>query len=260
MAHSLIQVADDFWNIRGSFRIAGVLDVGTQASLVRRPGGGFVLLDAYTFRDEVAAYVDEVTDGGAAIEAVLNLHPFHTIHVEAVHQRYPRARLVGTPRHRARLPDLPWDELGTESPALHAEFADALEFSVPLGVDFISDDEHVHFASVLAFHRASGTIHSDDTFNYLGRSAVLRLAGMADTVSFHPTLAKALEPRAGAAQAFRDWAGMLIADWKGAKNLCAAHTAALLEEENTGAPLHQRLQAALEKVEPTLVKHEQKHG
>ncbi|MFT6377963.1 MAG: hypothetical protein ACJARS_004626, partial [bacterium] len=48
MSDPLIHVADDFWNIRGSFKIFGVVDIGTHASLVRRPNGRFVLLDAYT--------------------------------------------------------------------------------------------------------------------------------------------------------------------------------------------------------------------
>jgi hypothetical protein len=45
MTGQLIHVADNFWNIRGSYRIGGVIDVGTQASLVRLANGKFVLLD-----------------------------------------------------------------------------------------------------------------------------------------------------------------------------------------------------------------------
>ena len=48
MANDILQVADDFWNIRGSFRIAGLIDVGTQASLVRLANGNFVFLGAYS--------------------------------------------------------------------------------------------------------------------------------------------------------------------------------------------------------------------
>ena len=43
---NVIEVAEGFWNIRGSFKIAGLYDLGTHASLVRRASGKLVLLDA----------------------------------------------------------------------------------------------------------------------------------------------------------------------------------------------------------------------
>ena len=61
----MIQVADSFWNIRGSFKTAGVLEVGTQASLVKRANGKFVFLDAYKLDDSVAREVRGLTNGGA---------------------------------------------------------------------------------------------------------------------------------------------------------------------------------------------------
>ena len=39
MSGQFIRVSEGFWNIRGSFKIAGVIDVGTQASLVRLTSG-----------------------------------------------------------------------------------------------------------------------------------------------------------------------------------------------------------------------------
>ena len=36
MAGPILHVAEDFWNFCGSYKIGGVIDVGTQASLVRR--------------------------------------------------------------------------------------------------------------------------------------------------------------------------------------------------------------------------------
>jgi hypothetical protein len=135
-----------------------------------------------------------------------------------------------------------------------------LEFSVPRGVDFISANESVHFSSVLAHHLPSKTIHVDDTFNYVPASGLARFTPFADTVSFHPTLARALQPRAGAAEEFRAWARGLIERWSAAENLCAAHTAALLAADNDGAPLRERLAQALEKVGGTLAKHEARYG
>jgi hypothetical protein len=237
-----------------------LVDIGTQASLVRRENGKFLLLDSYTLTGALADEVDEVTGGPDNVEAVLNLHPFHTVHVKAAHHRYPAAKHYGTARHHSRAPDLPWQSEKTEDAALHARFADDLAFSVPRGVAFIASNEHLHFSSVLALHRASKTIHVDDTLMYVRFPSLLRFLGITDTTSFHPTLAKVLEPRAGAAADFRSWAEELIESWGGAENLCAAHTAALQTGQDPGPPLRERLQKALAKVDATLEAHEKKFG
>lgn len=260
MAKNILKISDDFWNIRGSYKIGGVIDVGTHASLVRLAGGKFVFLDSYTLDSATRREVGELTSSGKDIEAILNVHPFHTVHVRKMHRLYPDAVLYGTARHLERFPDLPWSDLRTEDPALHEKYAGDFDFSVPRGVDFISDDQNVHFSSVLVFHRASKTIHSDDTLMYLRQSLLTGLLGMGDAVSYHLTLAKALEKRAGAARDFREWAGELNERWKDAENLCAAHTAALLARDNQGESIHTRMVKALKKVEDKLKSHEKKWG
>lgn len=260
MASNIIQVSEDFWNIRGSFRIGGVIDVGTQASLVRLSSGKFVFLGAYTLNSAARRTVDELTQDGRDIEAVLNPHPFHTVHVRKFHQWYPEARHYGTARHHDKFPDLPWAELRTEDAALHKKYATDFDFSIPRGVDFISDNPTIHFSSVLVYHRASKTIHSDDTLMYLQLPALMRLFGLGDSVGYHPTLAKALEKRAGAAADFRSWAKELNHHWASAENLCAAHTGALLARENRGESLHERMVNALVKVDGTLKSHEKRWG
>jgi hypothetical protein len=249
---ALIKVADDFLNIRGSFKVGGLIDVGTQCSLVRRASGKFVFLDSYTLSGKVQRDVDALTNGGNDVEAILNLHPFHTVHVRAMHQRYPKARLYGTARHLSRLPDLPWEKTRTEQARLHKLFEEDFEFSVPRGVDFISANENVHFSSVLVLHRASRTIHVDDTLMYVRLPLPARVLGFRDVLLFHPTLRQALEKRKGAGQDFREWAEELAAGWRDAENLCAAHTTALTAAQNRGASVHDRILAALEKVAGTL--------
>ena len=260
MTNPMIQVSEDFWNIRGSYKIGGVIDVGTQASLVRLAGGKFVFLDSYTLSGAVRREVDELTHGGEDVVAILNVHPFHTVHVRRMHEMYPNAALYGTQRHLTRFADLPWAKERTEDSWLHEQFATDFEFSIPRGVDFISDDQNVHFSSVLVWHRNSKTIHSDDTLMYVRLPLLMSWMSMNNAVSFHPTLAKVLEKRAGAVQDFRDWATQLIKRWKHAENLCAAHTAALLAADNRGDSIHTRLLQALEKVEPVLKAHEEKYG
>jgi hypothetical protein len=260
MGDRLIEVGAGFWNIRGSFKIAGVIDAGTQTSLVRRANGKFVFLDAYTLNDDLAQKMRELTRGGQDVEAILNLHPFHTIHVRRMHRQFPNAKLYGTARHLSRFPELPWEVLRTEDQDLHAMFADDFDFTIPRGVDFISADENVHTSSVLAFHRASKTIHVDDTLVYVRLPKVARAFGRGDLLTFHPALAKALEKRAGAAGDFRRWAETVVSDWHDAENLCAAHSASLLAAKNTGPSIANRISRALEKVERTLASHERKYG
>lgn len=259
MAEHILQVSDDFWNIRGEFKIGGVLDIGTHASLVKLASGRFVLLDSYTLQGDVKASVDALTNNGKDIDAIIHVHPFHTLHVNAMHQQYPDARLYGTRRHVAKFPELPWQEALTESADFAALFAEDFDFSVPAGVDFISSNEHLHFASVLAYHRNSRTIHSDDTLMYLRLPGILgKLRKPA--VSFHPTLAQTLERRQGAASDFRDWARALADNWKEAKNLCAAHSDSLLMVDDGAESVAERIRAALQKVEKTLCAHEKKFG
>jgi hypothetical protein len=249
---SMLRVADDFLNIRGSFKVGGLIDIGTQCSLVRRASGRFVFLDSYTLRGAVERDVDALTNGGKDVEAILNLHPFHTVHVRAMHHRYPKAKLYGTARHLSRFPDLPWEKTRTEQTRLHTLFEEDFEFSVPRGVDFISANENVHFSSVLVFHRASRTIHVDDTLMYVRLPLPIRALGFRDILAFHPTLRQALERRKGAGQDFRDWAEDLAEGWWDAENLCAAHTTALTAARNQGASLHDRILAALDKVSAIL--------
>jgi hypothetical protein len=196
--------------------------------------------------------VDALTNGGKDVEAIINLHPFHTVHARAMHQRYPKARLYGTARHLSRFPDLPWQKSRTEQTRLHKLFEEDFEFSVPRGVDFISANENVHFSSVLVLHRASRTIHVDDTLMYVRLPLPMRALGFRDLLLFHPSLRQALQKRKAAGRDFRDWAEELAERWRDAENLCAAHTTALTAAQNHGDSLHDRILAALDKVSGTL--------
>jgi hypothetical protein len=256
----ILRISDNFWNIRGSFKIAGVIDIGTQASLIRRKNGKFIFLDSYTLSGAARREIDELTNDGQDVEAVLNLHPFHTVHVKTMHERYPDARHYGTARHLEKFPELNWQKLRTEDSALHDKFASNFDFSVPQGVDFISANENVHFSSVLAYHRASKTLHVDDTLMYIRLPMLTRIFGLSDTLSFHLTLSKALEKRAGAARDFRAWAVEMASRWQDMENLCAAHTATYLMQDKDDTPLHDRIIRALDKVQGTLDAHERKFG
>ncbi|EDM67874.1 hypothetical protein PE36_18730 [Moritella sp. PE36] len=259
MSEHILNIADNFWNIRGDFKIGGIINIGTHASIVRCKNGKFVLLDAYTLQGKLKNQVDALTNNGADLDAIINLHPFHTIHVQKVHESYPNAKLYGTQRHLDKFPDLPWQAQLTESNEFAALFADDFEFSVPAGVDFISANENLHFSSVLAYHKASKTIHADDTLMYLKFPSIIGVLKKPQ-ISFHMTLAQTLEKRAGAATDFRNWAIQLTQQWTDAENLCAAHSSSLLGSKNLSPSIADKILAALQKVERTLQAHEKKFG
>ena len=249
----LIDLGNGFWNLRGDYRIGGVINVGTQASLVQRPGGRFVWLDSYTLDDRSLDQAMALTDGGKAVEAILNLHPFHTLHCEWATRTFPDAKLYGSARHKSRFPNLTWEEPNVEDSRVAELYADTFEFSLPRGVDYISADEKVHFSSLLAFHRASGSVHVDDTLSYLKLPFPISLVKRETGLFFHPTLAKALEPQASASDDFRAWAHELGERWGEAARVCTAHNGVVeLPKRDFAA----RVSAALDKVEPTLRRHE----
>lgn len=258
MVDQVIDVGGGLWNIRGSFRIGGVVDIGTQASLVKLSSGRFVLLDSYGLQGRVRDKVMELTDQGRAVEAILNLHPFHTVHCVQMHQDFPGAALYGSERHAKLFPDLPWRDLRVNDPMLHDQYKADLAFTVPDGVDFISKNDAIHFSSVLALHQPSGTIHVDDTLMVMALPGPLKMLGAHNRVAFHPTLAQALERRAGATEDFSRWAEKLAVGWGHASHICAAHTGAKLnlEEGETGKAIRK----ALKNVQSTLSKHKRKFG
>ena len=257
MSDRLIDFGNGCWSVRGSLKIGGLLDIGTQCSLIRLNSGNFVFLDSYELNDAIRAEIDALTDGGAKVEAILNLHPFHTLHCKWMHEAFPQAKLYGTARHAEYLPDLPWEDLCCEQGDFSALYADDLAFSVPRGVALVTDNENVHFSSVLALHRASGTIHVDDTFVYLRKGFPLSLLPFTGRLGFHPTLAKALEPRAGAADDFHEWAVELGVDWADARRIAAAHNAVF---DLTAGQFPERVGEALGRVKPVLDAHRAKHG
>ena len=258
MTDKILKISDDFWNIRGEFKVFGLLNIGTHASLVKRGNGKFVLLDAYTMQDDIKQQIDSLTNNGNDIEAIINLHPFHTVHVEQAHEDYPNALLYGTQRHIDKFPNLLWQAELSNSNEFATLFAEDFEFSVPRGVDFISKNEHLHFSSVLAYHKESKTIHVDDTLMYLQLPGLLSVLKSPE-VSFHMTLSRTLERRKGAADDFRLWVADLAEQWSDAKVLCAAHSSTLFIK-NQSPSIAAMIMKALERVETTLKYHEKKFG
>lgn len=250
-------LADNFWNIRGDFKVAHVINIGTHMSLVRKPGGTFILLDSYELeaadRDELMA----LTEGGALIEAVLNVHPFHTIHCQAIRDMLPHARLIGTRRHHEQAPELDWDPDFIEHEATQRQFSDILDFSIPSGVDFISDDDSVHVGSVIVRHRESGIVHADDTLMVIDLPSLVQKVVPGPKLRFHPKLADGLEKRAGAADDYIRWARGMARDWADTAIVCAAHSGMIYCEDKS---FPEAIGKALDHASSTLDDHRKTYG
>jgi hypothetical protein len=257
MLGAMEQLADTFWNLRGTYRVGGVLDIGTHMSVLQRPDGCFVLIDGIALDDAQREALMALTDGGRRVDTVVHVHPFHTLHVEATHRLFPDAMLHGTERHRRLAPSLPWAGDPVETWVEGHPLADVADLSVPDGVDFACLDERVHVASVLVRHRAGGIIHVDDTFNVMAGPGMLRRVLPQSSLRMHPMLAHALRPQPGAADAYAAWARALAARWSDTRIVCAAHSG--VRHLPPGA-FAREVEAALARVSRTLERHRARHG
>ncbi|WP_022706251.1 hypothetical protein [Paracoccus zeaxanthinifaciens] len=224
MSEKIIDLGNGFWNIRGDLRIGGVLNVGTQASLVQLGSGEFAMLDSYPLSGEIRDQVMQMTDQGRAVTAVLNLHPYHTLHCQAVARDFPQARLYGTERHRRQHPDLDWQPTLIDTPEAEATFASDFVLTVPRGIDHTTANERVHAGSVLAWHPASATLHVDDTINVLPMPGPLKRIVGEDKLFMHPTMSKALTGDPDCIEQLGAWVDELAHTCAELRNLCAAHS------------------------------------
>lgn len=167
----------------------GILDIGNQCALVKLQSGRFILLDSYTLTGAVRKQVMALTNDGQDIEAVLNVHPFHTVHCAQVAKDFPQATFYGSSRHPKQVPEVQWADDLVESDAVAQRYPE-LEFSLPQGIYYISPDESVHAGSLLVFHPASQSIYVDDTFEI---SPSKLFDAVLPELGLHPTTKKRLK-------------------------------------------------------------------
>lgn len=220
MSHKIIDLGSGFWNLRGSFKLGGLIDVGTQCSLVKLDSSKFIFLDSYTLSDEVRDKVMALTNNGQEVEAILNLHPFHTVHCAQMAKDFPQAINYGSERHKRKVPEVNWADDLVESKAVADRYPE-LQFSLPKGLYYISPNEMIHASSLLAYHPASQSLHVDDTF--MTPPAKILKAIMPE-LTLHPTTKKALTDHPTAGQDYCDWAESIAEKWQDTRNLCAAHS------------------------------------
>lgn len=227
MKDQIHDLGNGFWNIRGSFVRNGMIDIGNQSALVKLESGKFILLDSYTLTGEVREQVMALTNNGQDIEAVLNVHPFHTVHCAQVAKDFPKATFYGSARHHKEVPEVDWSEDYVESKAV-AERYPELEFSVPKGIYYIAPDDSVHSGSLLVFHPASRSLYVDDTIE----TPPSKLFNAVQTgINLHASSLKALKDEPNAGAEYCDWAIKLAHNWREVRNFCSAHSGLVVFED-----------------------------
>jgi hypothetical protein len=247
----IVQIAPNFYNIRASFYIKSVVNIGTHMSLIRLESGKFLVVDAAPLEDEIKEQVDALTENGSLIEAVIATHPFHTRSFPAFYDMYPDAPYYGTPRHLSVVPEIPWrgainENLDRWEPEVYMR--------IPAGAEFISPmpESTNHFSCVWVYSPSAKTVHVDDTVVYVKGTGVVgvvtKITGKEGKLMFHPSMKDdGLYPTPEAPWEFKAWMENVLQDWD-IQNICTAHMGYKID----GA--HELLVSTLAEAESTFVK------
>jgi len=227
MTDEMYDLGAGFWSIRGSFTKNGILDIGGQCALIRLSSGRFIFLDSYTLTGDVRQQVMALTNDGQNVEAVLNVHPFHTVHCAQMAKDFPQATFYGSSRHSKQVPEVNWANDLVESDAVAARYS-GLKLSIPQGIHYISPNKTVHASSLLVYHPASQSIYVDDTFE-IPPSKLIN--AVQPNLGLHPTTKKALKDEPNAARHYYDWAINLASEWRDGRHFCGAHSGLVVFEE-----------------------------
>ena len=216
------EIAPGFFNIRAPFRLYGIFDVGSHMSIMRLNNGKFLVVDTCHVSSQVKSQIDVLTNNGMDIEAVIATHNYHTIFFPAFYKLYPHCKYYGTPRHLKIQPEIPWSDQLYSQESLNQFSQLGVEMRIPDGSDYISPLPDNHFNNVFVFHKASKTIHNDDTFMLFPPSFFYKLIRL-PTIMIHPSLTTTgLYPTKEAPWEFKSWVLKLCKDWD-FENLCSAH-------------------------------------
>lgn len=229
MHDEVVALGHGFWNVRGSHESTGFLDLGTQCSLVQLDSGKFIFLDSYTLKGHVRDEIMALTNEGQDVEAVLNLHPFHTVHCAQMVTDFPNAIMYGSSRHREQVPEVDWAPEVVKSDTVTGRYPE-LEFSLPEGIYYIAPQDDVHSGSLLAYHPASKSLHVDDTFV---TPPFDHLRDNMPVISIHPRTKDALKDEPNAVEQYYNWAIDIAKKWGNTENFCVAHSA-LVKFKNRG--------------------------
>lgn len=129
----LNQIGPGFWNVRTSFKLFKIVDIGTHMSVIQLRSGNFLVIDTVEMNDGLKKELDDLTNNGTKIEAVVGVHPFHTLAFPGFYKLYPDAKYYGTPRHLRNLKDIKWTgQLDNNKESL-SKWEPEVELRIPAG-------------------------------------------------------------------------------------------------------------------------------
>jgi hypothetical protein len=204
--------------------VAGLIDIGNHMSLLRLQNNKYLVIDTVPLNPVIKQAIDEVTNKGEFIEAVVATHPFHTLAFRGFYKEYPNVPYYGCPRHLRVIPEIPWAGNILD---VRCKWSPEVEMRVPAGSEFVNPlpERTNHFNGVFVFHAASRTIHNDDTIMIGSHPGILlKLAGFRHgAMSFHPSIkGPGLLPTPEAPYQFKAFIEDIIRDWD-FDNIAVAH-------------------------------------
>lgn len=110
------------------------VDIGTHMSIIQLRNGRFLIVDTVAMNDNLIYAFNELTHNGTKIEAVVAVHPFHTLAYSAFHKLYPDVKYYGTPRHLRKLTEIKWAGQLDDTNGLLSTWAPEVELRIPAGI------------------------------------------------------------------------------------------------------------------------------
>jgi len=213
-ANRTVLIGPGFWNVRASFKIDG-FEIGTQMSLIKLNSGKFLLLDTVELDWALKQEINDLTNNGDLIEAVIATHPFHTVYFPDFYKAYPKSMYIGTPRHLRNQKMIPWNGSIWDC-NWRQRWNPEVRMRIPRGSEFETPpNENIHFTGVHVFHEKSKTFHIDDT--------VTINEPFHGNMLFHPTLLTGgLYHIPESPPAFSNFVQKMIDNWD-FDNIVAAH-------------------------------------
>lgn len=236
-----IEIAPGFWHLRVPFimrkAIVITVDITTHMSVCRLSSGGFVVVDSVKLTPQAKEELDELTENGRRIEAVLQTHPYHTVAIQSFHALYPSSatrKWFGCPRHlKLYSADGAGNAISWAGDlskfCVRKTFEPDLAMEIPAGAEF--DDPQPpatnHFSTVFVLHRPSKTLHVDDCICYFNeQNFLMRLGGYNahnESIGFHTSISgPGLYPTPEAPLDFHHWLAHLLDEWE-FDNMVTAH-------------------------------------
>lgn len=214
-----IAIGTNFWTLRSSFKVSGI-KVKVHCSLIKLSTGKFLLIDTVKFSEQAVLELNQFTNGGRDLEAVLVTQPlindYYTVCLSTCANMYPNAKYFGTPRHLRKIESVTWQPQSMAEPAMLRQWeTEEIFMRIPEGAEFENPDKNCTFSSVHVFHKPSRTIHVSETILYNDKKPGFlgRMIGKKGDKMIFSDLYHGVNGSEANLHAFQTWVQRLIDEW-----------------------------------------------